>query len=41
MTSAIDQLRLEVGQLEAECQMNQAVYDDLVEETKARLDQRI
>jgi len=39
--SAIDELRLEVENLEAENHANQAVYEDLVAEMKAKLEQRI
>ena len=39
--TAIDELRLEIENLEAESQANQAVYEDLVQEMKAKLEQRI
>ena len=37
----IDKLRVVIEKLEAESQANQAVYEDLVQETKAKLLQRI
>ena len=39
--STIDELRLDIENLEAENQSNQAVYEDLVQEMKAKLEQRI
>jgi hypothetical protein len=39
--TAIDELRLEIENLEAENHANQAVYEDLVQEMKAKLEQRI
>ena len=41
MKTAIDEYRLEIEQLMAETQKNKAVYDDLVEEMRAKLEQRI
>ena len=41
MTAAIDQLRLEIQQLEAETLLSQSVYDDLLQEMVAKLDQRV
>ena len=41
MTDAIDQMRLDIQQLETETQQNQAVYDDLEKEMRAKLEQRI
>jgi len=37
----IDNLRREIENLEAESQANQAIYQDLVQEIKAKLEQRI
>jgi chromosome segregation ATPase len=39
--TAIDELRLDIENLEAENHANQTVYDDLVQEMKAKLEQRI
>ncbi len=39
--TAVDDLRLQIETLEAESQVNQAVYEDLVQEMKAKLEQRI
>ena len=39
--TAIDDSRLEIETLEAENHANQAVYEDLVQEMKAKLEQRI
>ena len=39
--TAIDDSRLEIETLEAESQVNEAVYEDLVQEMKAKLEQRI
>ncbi len=39
--TAVDDLRLKIETLEAESQVNQAVYKDLVQEMKAKLEQRI
>jgi hypothetical protein len=39
--TAVDELRLKIENLEAESQANQAVYEDLVQEMKAKLEQRI
>ena len=41
MTLAIEQLCKDMKEYEAECQMIEAVYNDLVVEIKARIDQRI
>ena len=41
MTATIDQLRLEIQQLEAETLLSQSVYDDLLQEMVAKLDQRV
>jgi hypothetical protein len=41
MKSMIDKLRVAIENLEAELQVNQAVYEDLVQEMKAKLEQRI
>jgi hypothetical protein len=41
MTTAIDEMRLGIQQLETETQQNQAVYDDLEQEMRAKLEQRI
>jgi hypothetical protein len=38
---AIDDYRLNIEQLMAETQTNQAVYQDLVQEMRAKLEQRI
>ena len=37
----IDELRLDAEKLEAQTHTNQGVYDDLVQEIEARLEQRI
>ncbi len=39
--NTIDHLRVVIENLEAESQANQAVYEDLVAEMKAKLEQRI
>jgi ABC-type uncharacterized transport system ATPase subunit len=39
--TVIDDLRLKIENLEAESQVNQSVYEDLVTEMKAKLEQRI
>jgi hypothetical protein len=39
--TVIDELRLDIENLEAEDQANQAVYEDMVQEMKAKLEQRI
>jgi hypothetical protein len=39
--TAVDDLRLKIETLEAESQANQSVYEDLVQEMKAKLEQRI
>ena len=41
MTAAIDQLHLEIQQLETETLLCQSVYDDLLQEIVAKLDQRV
>ncbi len=41
MLPAIDQLRLEILERETEIQHNQAVYDDLDQEMRTKLEQRI
>ncbi len=41
MTAVIDQLRLEIQQLEPEILLSQSVYDDLLQEMVAKLDQRV
>ncbi len=41
MTAAIDQLSLEIQQLEAQILHSQAVYEDLLQEMVAKLDQRV
>ena len=41
MATTIDLMRLEILQIEAETQQIQAVYTDLVEDLKAKLEQRI
>ena len=38
MKTVIDDLRLKIESLEAESQVNQAVYEDLVAEMKAKLE---
>ena len=39
--TVIDDMRLKIENLEAESQVNQSVYEDLVTEMKAKLEQRI
>jgi len=39
--TAVDELRFKIENLEAESRANQAVYEDLVQEMKAKLEQRI
>ncbi len=41
MTLAIEQLSLDMNELKDECKMNQTVYDDLLEQVQAMLEQRI
>jgi hypothetical protein len=41
VASVIDQLRLDINTLEAETQQNQCIYDDLAQEIKTKLSQRI
>ena len=41
MTDTIDQMRLEIQQLKTDMKQNQAVYDDLEQEMRAKLEQRI
>jgi hypothetical protein len=39
--AAIDELRLDIANHEAQIRKNQSIYDDLMDETKAKLEQRI
>ena len=39
--TAIDELRLDIANHEAQIRKNQSIYDDLMDETKAKLEQRI
>jgi len=39
--TTIEKLRVVIEKLEAESQANQAVYEDIVQEMKAKLEQRI
>lgn len=41
MQAGIEILRKEIDQLEAEIQTNQALKDDLVQEVKGKIEQRI
>jgi hypothetical protein len=39
--TVIDELRLDIGNHEAQIRKNQGVYDDFVDKMKAQLEQRI
>jgi hypothetical protein len=39
--ATIEEVRLDAENLEAQTRINQSAYDDLVQEIKARLEQRI
>jgi hypothetical protein len=41
LMAAIDDMHLDIKNLEAQTQANQGIYDDMVQEIKAKLEQRI
>jgi hypothetical protein len=41
VASVIDQLRLDIKSLQDECQQSLGIYDDLAEEIKTKIRQRI
>ncbi len=41
MTTVIEELKTEIDKIEAQTQLNQAIYDDIVLEMKEKLEQRL
>ena len=41
MTTVIEELKTEIEKIEAQTQLNQAIYDDIVLEMKEKLEQRL
>ena len=41
MTTIIEELRSDIEKIEAQSQLKKAIYDDLVQEVKVKLEQRI